>query len=144
MCACVFVFLANTVSFPFMQGNFLYPNLDTLPFSTPECGGVGKGLGSACCSAESSAGCVAISCETSQPRYATCGLLRNNLVLRHPTDRRQITDCLFKLPATTDKQPSSNMFIAILVYTQLPQDCEALLVGYVLSFLSWLWRRRGC
>lgn len=111
------------------------------------CGVGEKGLGSVCFIAESNASCVAISRETSYTKYTTCGLLRNDLVLRHSTDirrRRQITDCLFRLPATIDKQLSSNMFIAILVYFQLLQDCETLLVGCLLSFLSCLWRRWGC
>lgn len=93
-----------------------------------------------CWVAKSNASCVAISRGIAYTRY-TCGLLRNDLVLRHPTEvrwRRQITDCLFRLPATIDKQPSSNMFITILVYFQFLQDCETLLVGYLLSFLSCL------
>lgn len=147
VCACMcFCLPGKHDIISLMKGNFPYTTRETLPpFPTLNvavgCGVGEKGLGSVCLMAESNASCVAISRETSYTKYTTCGLLRNDLVLRHSTDihrRRQITDCLFRLPATIDKQPSSNMFIAILVYFQLLQDCETLLVGCLLSFLSCL------
>ena len=68
----------------------------------------------------------------------TCGLLRKNLVLKHQADvyqRKQITDCLFKLLATTFKQPSPNMFISILMDINFLQDHQNLLMDCLLSFL---------
>lgn len=67
----------------------------------------------------------------------TYGLLRKNLVLKYPADvhqRKQVTDCLFKLLATTFKQPSSNRFISILMHTYFVQDHQNL-VDCLLGFL---------
>lgn len=70
----------------------------------------------------------------------TCGLLRNDSVLKHPTDihrRRQVTDYVFELLAAIVKQPSSNMCISILVYIIL---CRIVKISWwaVVSFSFYL------
>lgn len=142
VCACVLVFLSDTMYFP---SEVLFSKWHSLQIYNYWLWWGGKGLGSACYLAGSNASCVVISCETSSARHYLW-FIEEQLSFQTSTDvhrRRLITDCLFRLPATSVEQPSANVFISVLVNIHYLQDCKDLM-GCLLSFLSRLWRRRGC
>ena len=64
----------------------------------------------------------------------TCGLLRKNLVLKHQADvyqRKQITDCLFKLLATTF---SSHPLICLFLFWWTSIFCRIIKISWWIVF----------
>ena len=148
MYACVFVFLANTIPFPYEVLFSGWHGLQIYNYWMQGGEGVGSQcLGSVCQTAEGNVSCVVTSHEASYTRH---DLWFNEEGLSFETSNRCLSeeadyiDCSLRLPATVDKQSSSTMLTSLFVHVQFLHNCEALLVGCLLAFLSCLRRRRRC